>query len=264
MKRAERTVVRDRSLDVEAYCLRGAVGAFPTHFHSYYVLGLVERGRRRMTCRGKSWTIGPGDVLLFRPGDPHACVQGETETLEYRGLNVPPEVLEERMGAPLFFRASVVRDPALGAALQALHTGVMEGGPRELASLGRALRRHACAKGKEDACREEVAAACAYMEAHYSQRLTVQAIGREAGMSPSTLLRSFVRCKGVTPHVYLENVRLAAARRLLEQGVPPAQAALETGFSDQSHFTHRFTRVLGLTPGAYRDGVWKGGLHGKN
>ena len=40
---------------------------------------------------------------------------------------------------------------------------------------------------------------------------------------------------------------------MLEQGVSPIEAALQTGFSDQSHFTNYFSRFLGLTPAIYRD-----------
>ena len=72
-------------------------------------------------------------------------------------------------------------------------------------------------------------------------------------MSKSALLRAFAREKGVTPYRYLENLRVGAAKRLLEQGVPPAEAALRTGFSDQSHFTNYFSRFIGLAPGAYRE-----------
>lgn len=37
------------------------------------------------------------------------------------------------------------------------------------------------------------------------------------------------------------------------KGFPPALAALQTSFSDQSHFTNYFNRFIGLTPGAYRE-----------
>ena len=33
----------------------------------------------------------------------------------------------------------------------------------------------------------------------------------------------------------------------------PMEAALLTGFSDQSHFTNYFSRFIGLTPGSYRE-----------
>ncbi len=33
--------------------------------------------------------------------------------------------------------------------------------------------------------------------------------------------------------------------------MPLAEVAYATGFADQSHFTHRFRRVIGLPPGQY-------------
>ena len=43
------------------------------------------------------------------------------------------------------------------------------------------------------------------------------------------------------------------AKKLLEQGSSLVEAAMRTGFSDQSHFTNYFSRFIGLSPGAYRD-----------
>ena len=44
-----------------------------------------------------------------------------------------------------------------------------------------------------------------------------------------------------------------AAQKLLQQGRAPVDVALQTGFSDQSHFTNYFQQMIGLTPGAYRE-----------
>ena len=100
-------------------------------------------------------------------------------------------------------------------------------------------------------CREEIEKACAFMERHYAERIYLDQICRCAGLSKSTLLRAFARSKGVTPYRCLENIRIG--KKLLEQGVPPIEAALQTGFSDQSHFTNYFNRFIGLAPGVYRD-----------
>lgn len=67
------------------------------------------------------------------------------------------------------------------------------------------------------------------------------------------MLRAFAKSKGVTPYNYLENIRIGKAKKLLEQGVPPIEAAMQTGFSDQSHFTNYFNRFIGLAPDLYRD-----------
>lgn len=102
-------------------------------------------------------------------------------------------------------------------------------------------------------CRREVETACTFMEENFAQRLSLSQICHQIGLSKSTLLRAFTKSKGVTPYHYLENIRVEAAKKLLEQGISPAEAALQAGFSDQSHFTNYFSRFIGLSPGAYRD-----------
>ena len=102
-------------------------------------------------------------------------------------------------------------------------------------------------------CREEIERACAYMEEHYTERICLEQICRQAGLSKSTLLRAFTAEKGITPYCYLENICIGKARKPLEHGVTPVEATLSTGFSDQSHFTNYFTRFIGLSPGVYRE-----------
>ena len=62
-------------------------------------------------------------------------------------------------------------------------------------------------------------------------------------------LRAFSRQFGITPHAYLNQVRVHQARELILRGVPIARAAVDVGFVDQSHLTKRFKRLLGVTPG---------------
>jgi transcriptional regulator GlxA family with amidase domain len=69
------------------------------------------------------------------------------------------------------------------------------------------------------------------------------------------LLRSFRAEVGMPPYAWLAQHRVARARGLLEQGHSPAEAAVLTGFADQAHLTRWFRRVVGVTPGAYRNSV---------
>ena len=88
MRQTMRTARHDPVLGLDAYCLRGLERPFPSHFHGHYVIGVVERGTRTLTCGRRRQVIGPGDVLLFNPGDSHACIQADG-SLDYRGLNIP-------------------------------------------------------------------------------------------------------------------------------------------------------------------------------
>ena len=123
MRQATRTARHDPALGLEAYCLRGLDRPFPCHLHGHYVLGVVERGTRTLTCGGRRETIRPGDVLLFNPGDSHGCVQ-EDGALDYRGLNIPrgtmESLAEETTGRRVLpgFDRPVVRDRELARRLR--------------------------------------------------------------------------------------------------------------------------------------------------
>ena len=93
MKKEVRTVVYDDELHIEAYRFEGIVQPFPNHFHEYYVIGFMEDGERVLSCKNQEYTITKGDVLLFNPGDNHACVQNDGGTLDYRGFNITKEVM---------------------------------------------------------------------------------------------------------------------------------------------------------------------------
>ena len=100
---------------------------------------------------------------------------------------------------------------------------------------------------------------------HFKERIYLDQICRCAGLSKSTLLRAFTKSKGVTPYRYLETIRINEAKKLLAEGMTPVEAAIETGFSDQSHLSNYFNQFIGLTPGIYREIFFEkeGGAYGE-
>ncbi len=266
MKKERRTVVYDDELRVEAYCFEGIAQPFPNHFHEYYVIGFVEEGERCLSCKNQEYVIKRGDIVLFNPGDNHACAQSDEGALNYRGFNITKEVMLDLAGEVTGrrelpgFSKNVIRDQEAACYFRPLHEMVMKGsrefGKEESLLLLLSMLIQQYGQPFESCipeCPGEIEKACAFMEGHYMERIYLDQICRCAGLSKSTLLRAFTRYKGVTPYSYLENIRIGRAKKLLEQGVSPMEAALETGFSDQSHFTNYFSRFIGLAPGVYRE-----------
>ena len=266
MKKEIRTVVYDESLQIEAYRFEGIVQPFPNHFHEHYVIGFVENGERCLSCRNIDYTIGQGSVVLFNPGDNHACVQSDDGTLDYRGFNISKEIMldleEEVTGKRELpgFSENVICGDEVICYLRPLHEMVMNGnsdfGKEEnlLFLLSSLIQNYS--KPFESCtpeCRQEIEKACMFMEQHFIERIYLDQICRQAGLSKSTLLRAFTKSKGITPYRYLETIRINEAKKLLSNGVSPLDAAIRTGFSDQSHFTNYFTSFIGLAPGVYRE-----------
>jgi AraC-like DNA-binding protein len=158
------------------------------------------------------------------------------------------------------FSSNVIFDEELTCYLQPLHELVMSGSSEFekeeyllmmlsllIEKYGQPFERYI------PECREEIQKACVFLQEHYTERIDLDQICRCASLSKTTLIRAFTRSKGVTPYRYLENIRINEAKKLLEQGISPVDVALQTGFSDQSHFTNFFHMFLGLALGIYRD-----------
>lgn len=133
MKREIRTVVYDEDLQIEAYRFEGFVRPFPGHFHEYYVIGYIESGQRTLTCKNQEYAVRPGHILIFNPGDSHACVQSDDGTLDYRGFNISRDVMLSLLGelddkqAPPVFSQNVIFDSETASCLRTLHDLVLSG-----------------------------------------------------------------------------------------------------------------------------------------
>lgn len=257
MANETREAVYDGDLGLEAFRLRGLSRPFPMHFHEHYVFGLVEAGKRELRLGEKRLAVESGCVLMFAPGESHGCVQCGGE-LDYRGLNVPVRSVNALMCGGRLPRAgeNVRRGVELCQAFRRAHEAVMdrapESGRRELMKrLLTLLTRECGAAELPKECRSEVESACEFIQSNYSRRISLDELCRHVGMSRAALERMFAAEKGLSPHRYLESVRVSHAKRLLGRGVTPGESALLTGFSDQSHFTNRFRTLTGLAPGLY-------------
>jgi len=251
-----KTVCFDPLLGIEALTFDGLLQSFPPHFHPYYVVGLMDGGARRLTCGGRTLTVREGQLLLFNPGDSHGCTQEGAEPLQYRSIHIPAERLAAfNGGIPPRLRPTV-DDPGLFDAVSLLHRLLCAGSDARREQWREAIPRllHACAIGNLSPApdRPEVAAACRYFADNLHRHITLAEVCRQVGVSPSSLLRAFDSEKKVSPYRYLEALRIGEADRLLRRGVPPAEAALRTGFADQSHFANRYRALMGCPPGACR------------
>jgi transcriptional regulator GlxA family with amidase domain len=89
---------------------------------------------------------------------------------------------------------------------------------------------------------------------HLSDDLTVRLMAKKAAMSERTFARRFVEAAGITPAKFVEQARVQAARRRLEESALPIETiAARCGFGSTETLRRSFLRELGVAPSAYRD-----------
>jgi len=95
--------------------------------------------------------------------------------------------------------------------------------------------------------------AMTYIEAHLSDRLTVDAIAHAAGLSSRSLMRLFRKQVAASVVDFILRRRIARARQLLRQGGPTcAEIAFECGFGSVQHFNRIFRRFENASPTQWR------------
>ena len=265
-KGEKRIALFDPELKVEAYQFQSVMQAFPNHFHEHYVIGFIERGNRNLKVRKTCHFIVPGNLLLFNPGENHSCESRDDQPLDYRCINILPDVMAKAareifgIDCQPLFEQPVVYQSEFIPELRELHSMILRGErgvqkeERFYFLLEQLLRDYAQLGGREPVAelRAEVRAVCDYLAVHATEQISLDTLSEIAGLSKYHLLRAFTKETGITPYSYLETLRIDRAKSLLRQGIAPAEAALSAGFSDQSHFSNAFKRFIGLTPGQYR------------
>src|SRR6516164_4110607 len=92
-----------------------------------------------------------------------------------------------------------------------------------------------------------------YIDAHLTQALTLGELAAVANLSEFHLARMFRTSFGLPPHAWIAQQRLERARTLLRTtALPLVDIAMQCGYANASHFSHRFRQGVGVTPAVYR------------
>lgn len=82
---------------------------------------------------------------------------------------------------------------------------------------------------------------------------TIDELGRQIGLSRSTLHERFMQLVGMPPMQYLTNWRMQCGARLLREGeATVATIAQQAGYESEAAFARAFKRLVGQPPAAWR------------
>ncbi|WP_028315060.1 AraC family transcriptional regulator [Desulfatibacillum aliphaticivorans] len=239
---------------------------FSRHVHDGFSIGIVLEGKRVIDQKGASVVIGPKDVFLINPGEPHAC-KSEDGKHTYFTICVEPEALKsfasqisEKAQETPYFSCLAAKDGELNSLIREFMTLVQKSGSTMekeaslISILSTAILRYGNDPPELRRISPHVQAVNRtreYIKTHYAENLTLKELAGVACLSPFYFQRLFLENAGISPHDFLIQYRIKKARKMLEQGSSLADAALDVGFADQSHFTRAFKRVTGISPGRY-------------
>ncbi|HTA58317.1 MAG TPA: helix-turn-helix domain-containing protein [Candidatus Baltobacteraceae bacterium] len=100
---------------------------------------------------------------------------------------------------------------------------------------------------------EAISGAQEWLHKNFHKNFALEAPARAVGMSMRNFVRRFKEATGDAPLIYLQKLRVAAAKRLLESDHRGVQEISEAvGYQDVAFFRTIFERHTGASPSAYR------------
>lgn len=241
---------------------------FPEHFHDdLYIVSMIISGHCYCLGKGRQEEVsGPGTVTLLNPGQIHTGAPADDSSLDYAlcyfSLKAMADLASDLMpGGVPEFTASILKKPVLTALMRHLLVILMESRDsleKEavlVSTLHFILSKYGLtgklSAGDRPLGRHPVKEAKRLLASDLDQKISLERVAQRVGLSRFHFLRIFKENTGISPHLYRTIKRIERSKKLLSQGMLPAQAAFETGFSDQSHFSNTFRRYVGATPRQY-------------
>ncbi len=246
---------------IEAYF---AGHAYDPHRHDTYAIGYTMAGAQAFDYRGAATVSVSGNAIVLHPDVTHDGRAGAETGFHYRMIYVEPRLIRDAHGRRArslpFVHDAVSADPRLMAALrpaldhldrrwEPLETDqIMLGIADALLARDPGARR----RGESAACAVAVERAREFLGQHFRRAVASHELEAITGLDRYALARQFRARLGTSPYRYLTMRRLDHARAALRAGRTLAEAALASGFADQSHMTRQFKQAYGLSPGRWR------------
>ena len=241
--------------------------SFVPHTHEGFVISAITRGAEAFRYRGQMHVASAGHVVFINPDEVHTGHAPHPDGWTYRTF-YPSTALLKQAAQSLygpkarmpFFSRTVVFDPALNAQIaDTLATlersdSLLERETRWLELLVEVVAKYADDSGALESAGLEhraVKLVKSHLEMHVPDPVTLAELSRLTGLSGFHLTRVFRRSLGLPPHAYQAQLRVRLAKSLLREGRGIAEVAADVGFSDQSHLTRQFKRLVGVTPAKY-------------
>ncbi|MFF4086425.1 AraC family transcriptional regulator [Streptomyces nigra] len=240
--------------------------AFVRHTHEHFVIAAIADGVEVFHHRGADQYAGAGTLALVNPETPHTGRAGVPEGWRYGAVYPSPQVVAEIAaettsikGTPGFVRP-VLDDPYAVSLVHQVLRAADEGNALAADTLLRVAVTRLLRLNGGPLPQREVRSAGARVAARAREVLelrmaeppSLEKLAGDLGTGPFALLRAFRDAYGMPPHTWLTDARVRRARRMLDGGVSPAEAALAVGFTDQPHLNRHFSRIVGVPPGAYQ------------
>ncbi|MDJ0675059.1 MAG: AraC family transcriptional regulator [Calothrix sp. MO_167.B42] len=249
------------------------------HFAMHVIcIAMVKAVRERwLDGKFRQGLVNPGNIGIYPANTLHRTVwNAKEQLLNFMFVAIHPKLLHcvgqeiiEPNKIELIPYFQTIRDPLLYGIINACKKELETGGVSDrlyIESLRATLAIHLLKKysAYKPIIREytdglspyKLKQAIEYINAHIEENIKLVDIAQALDMSQFYFCRLFRQSMRISPYQYVIQQRIERAKQLLKQQreLSIANIALRCGFTDQSHLSKYFRRIVETTPKKFREG----------
>lgn len=268
----------------------------PAHSHEFIELVFVVKGKANHIFEGQSYTINTDDVFIINPGEVHTFNVTPGKSFEIINCLFLPNLIQDSLLKELGvsqsmdyfyihpfldrserFHHLINLDVNYSTRFLSLLEGMMSEYYRENSCYSTLIRLQLVelliilsriynekkANIHNEATKEPesfllIQRICGYLSRNYEQKITIQSLCNLFNISPRHLNRLFKQETGKTVVEMVHDIRIKKAKQyLLETDDKVINVAMRVGYDDSAFFSKLFRRVVGCSPGKYKENKMK-------
>lgn len=252
----------------------------PLHWHDEIELIYIKKGRGIITVDFKQYIVSARTIALIIPGQLHSIEQYEQESMEYENIIFHPGILISKktdtsyteflapilagsLAVPLLYTPKLPCYQEIASCIDAIDEINRTNPPgyqlyikSQLFMLLFILSNKCLLNEpikKDYKSLEKMKLILKYVENNYMNKITIEEIANEVGLSQSHFMKYFKNTMGTSFIDYLNEYRLTMASRLLISSESSIlDIAAEVGYENLSYFNRTFKKRFEMTPREYR------------
>ena len=247
------------------------------HVHECCEIFLCLKGGKSFLIDNRIYNISPGDLFVINQFEAHKVLADDSDKFVRYILHVHPSFLYSNsygnINLPDIFYASdkitkltLSKEDAekLTVLFKQLDRDYPYGdemykrlrGSEIILETARLFSTH-ITSSQNAFSHKTVQLAIDYINCNYASPLGVEAVAKNAFISPTQLSRLFNRYCGTTVTKYIVSKRITEAKKLLSSGKSVTDTAFMCGFNDYANFIRTFKKAVGIPPGKYKEFIKK-------
>lgn len=225
---------------------------FPSHFHHSWSLAYIEYGSENIAFNNTNFLVSKNAIQLIPPYSIHKNWSNKNNAWAYKALYISDDVIKnvaKNINADYSFLTSFPYfisyhnsefDISEASIFKIVATLFLD----TLNDVDQPYFKKYANEPFDDILN--------YLSRNYNHPITLETLQKEFKVDKYRLQKSFKKNIGLTPLEYQTAIRIENSKKLFYTDLPLVEIALESGFYDQSHFSHSFKKYVGVTPGDYK------------